>query len=129
MKTVKIHFLPENVTTSAQVGESWLNVAARAGVHISTGCMAGACHACEIILVTKIAVTEIAATEIANAIATNAVTTDNAAQPEIAQAMQKKEPEEKNEEEPEEEPVLACLQGVPDGFEHIEVTLLDDPTW
>jgi ferredoxin len=87
MATVKIHFLPDNVITSAQVGESWLDVAARAGVHISTGCLAGACHSCEIILVGD------------------------------------------QETNPAEEPVLACLQSVPQGCDHIEVSLLSDPTW
>ena len=48
MTTVHIHFLPDDVTTTAKAGESWLAVAARAGVEISTGCLAGACHACEI---------------------------------------------------------------------------------
>ena len=48
MTTVEIHFLPDDVTTTAKAGESWLAVAARAGVDISTGCLAGACHACEI---------------------------------------------------------------------------------
>ncbi len=51
MSPVKIHFLPDNIITSANIGESWLTVAARAGVHISTGCLAGACHACEITIV------------------------------------------------------------------------------
>jgi ferredoxin len=94
MTTVKIHFLPDNVTTSAKTGESWLAVAARAGVHISTGCLAGACHACEITIVKN--------------------STAQAAAPE---------------KDREEEPVLACLQSVPQGAEHIEVNLLDDPTW
>jgi len=48
MTTVRIHFLPDDVTTTAKAGESWLAVAARAGVQISTGCLAGSCHACEI---------------------------------------------------------------------------------
>lgn len=48
MTTVQIHFLPDDVRTTAKAGESWLAVAARAGVHISTGCLAGSCHACEI---------------------------------------------------------------------------------
>ncbi|MEM6452198.1 MAG: 2Fe-2S iron-sulfur cluster-binding protein [Cyanobacteria bacterium P01_D01_bin.105] len=48
MTTVQIHFLPDDVTTTAEAGESWLAVAARAGVQISTGCLAGSCHACEI---------------------------------------------------------------------------------
>ena len=48
MTTVRVRFLPDDVTTTARPGESWLAVAARAGVQISTGCLAGACHACEI---------------------------------------------------------------------------------
>jgi ferredoxin len=95
MATVKIHFLPDNVTTSAQIGESWLDVAARAGVHISTGCLAGACQACEITLIKD----------------------------HTAKAMDAAETN------PAEEPVLACLQSVPQGCEHIEVSLLNDPTW
>ncbi|MFK8185904.1 MAG: 2Fe-2S iron-sulfur cluster-binding protein [Phormidesmis sp.] len=51
MTTVKIHFLPDDVTTTANAGDSWLAVAARAGVEISTGCLAGSCHACEIEIV------------------------------------------------------------------------------
>lgn len=100
MATIRIHFLPDNITTSAQVGESWLDVAARAGVHISTGCLAGACHACEIILVGD-------------------------------RTAQEMNTVQKDEEEPTtaEEPVLACLQSVPQGCERIEVNLLSDPTW
>ncbi|MGB3297984.1 MAG: 2Fe-2S iron-sulfur cluster-binding protein [Phormidesmis sp.] len=85
MATVKIHFLPDDVTVLAEAGESWLSVATRAGVQISTGCLAGACHACAI-----------------------EILGDTAA---------------------EEEPVLACLQTVPQNFAQIEVDLLDDPTW
>lgn len=48
--TVKIRFLPDDVTTTASAGEPLLAVAARAGVHISTGCLMGACHACEVTL-------------------------------------------------------------------------------
>lgn len=48
MATVKVRFLPDGVTTTAEAGEPLLQVAARAGVHISTGCMAGSCHACEV---------------------------------------------------------------------------------
>ena len=51
MTTVEIHFLPDDVTTTAKAGESWLAVASRAGVDISTGCLAGSCHACEIEIV------------------------------------------------------------------------------
>lgn len=46
--TVQIRFMPDDVTVAASVGESWLSVAARAGVQISTGCLAGSCRACEI---------------------------------------------------------------------------------
>ena len=93
MTTVKIHFLPDDVTILAKAGESWLDVAARAGVQISTGCLAGACHACAI-----------------------EISGEN---PKAKQASKQAD----------EEPVLACLQTVPQGFEHIEVDLLDDPTW
>ncbi|MGI8934823.1 MAG: 2Fe-2S iron-sulfur cluster-binding protein [Phormidesmis sp.] len=48
MVTVKIRFLPDDVTTTATVGEPLLAVAARAGVYISTGCLMGSCHACEV---------------------------------------------------------------------------------
>ena len=81
MTTVHIHFLPDDVTITAQSGESWLAVAARAGVDISTGCLAGACHACEIEIVG------------------------------------------------EEEPVLACLESIPEAPKHMEVNLLSDLTW
>lgn len=46
--TVNIRFLPDNVTIQAKAGEPLLEVAARAGVHISTGCLMGSCHACEV---------------------------------------------------------------------------------
>jgi ferredoxin len=46
--TVKVRFLPDDVTTTAKAGESLLAVAARAGAYISTGCLTGACHACEV---------------------------------------------------------------------------------
>ena len=48
MATVNIRFLPDDVAVSAQTGEPLLTVAARAGVHISTGCLMGSCHACEV---------------------------------------------------------------------------------
>ena len=48
MTTVTIRFLPDDVTTTAQAGEPLLSVAARAGVYISTGCLMGSCHACEV---------------------------------------------------------------------------------
>jgi ferredoxin len=44
----KIHFLPDNITVEAEVGEPLLKVAARAGVVIPTGCLMGSCHACEV---------------------------------------------------------------------------------
>jgi ferredoxin len=46
--SISIRFLPDNVTISAEVGESMLQVAKRAGVFIPTGCMMGSCHACEV---------------------------------------------------------------------------------
>lgn len=48
MVTVKVRFLPDDVSTTASAGEPLLAVAARAGVYISTGCLMGACHACEV---------------------------------------------------------------------------------
>lgn len=48
MATVNIRFLPDDIAVSAQAGEPLLTVAARAGVHISTGCLMGSCHACEV---------------------------------------------------------------------------------
>ncbi|MDJ0535509.1 MAG: 2Fe-2S iron-sulfur cluster-binding protein [Xenococcaceae cyanobacterium MO_207.B15] len=46
--TIKIHFLPDDVLVEAQPGEPLLEVAARAGVLIPTGCLMGSCHACEV---------------------------------------------------------------------------------
>ncbi len=46
--TVQIHFLPDDITTTAEPGEALLAVAHRAGVHISTGCLMGSCYACEV---------------------------------------------------------------------------------
>ncbi len=46
--TVCIHFLPDNVTVDAEVGEPLLDVAERAGVSIPTGCLMGSCHACTV---------------------------------------------------------------------------------
>ncbi|MBV8885010.1 MAG: 2Fe-2S iron-sulfur cluster binding domain-containing protein [Chroococcidiopsidaceae cyanobacterium CP_BM_RX_35] len=43
-----VHFLPDNVTVEAEIGESLLTVAARAGVIIPTGCLMGSCYACEV---------------------------------------------------------------------------------
>jgi ferredoxin len=45
---VSLRFLPDNVTINAEVGESILEVAQRAGVFIPTGCLMGSCHACEV---------------------------------------------------------------------------------
>lgn len=45
---VRVHFLPDDVTVEAQVGEALLDVADRAGVIIPTGCLMGTCHACEV---------------------------------------------------------------------------------
>lgn len=45
---MRIHFLPDDVTVEAEVGEALLDVAQRAGVMITTGCMMGSCHACEV---------------------------------------------------------------------------------
>jgi len=46
--TVKIKFVPGDVTVNAEVGEPLLQVAERAGVNIPTGCLMGSCHACEV---------------------------------------------------------------------------------
>lgn len=46
--SVQIHFLPDDVFTTAEPGEPLLAVAARAGVVIPTGCLMGSCHACEV---------------------------------------------------------------------------------
>ena len=43
---VQVRFLPEDITVTATVGEPLLQVAARAGVVIPTGCLMGSCHAC-----------------------------------------------------------------------------------
>ena len=48
MMNVKVHFLPDDVITEAQPGEPILEVAARAGIFITTGCLMGSCHACEV---------------------------------------------------------------------------------
>ncbi len=45
---VTVHFLPDDVTAIAEVGEPLLAVAERAGVFIPTGCLMGSCHACEV---------------------------------------------------------------------------------
>ena len=46
--TVSVHFLPDDVTIEAAVGEPFLEVANRAGVAIPVGCLMGSCHACEV---------------------------------------------------------------------------------
>ncbi|MFN4280155.1 2Fe-2S iron-sulfur cluster-binding protein [Thermosynechococcus sp.] len=43
---IKVTFLPDQVCVTAEAGESWLSVAARAGVEIPTGCRMGSCGAC-----------------------------------------------------------------------------------
>lgn len=43
-----VHFLPDDVTVDAEVGEPLLQVAKKAGVTIPTGCLMGSCHACEV---------------------------------------------------------------------------------
>lgn len=45
---VLVRFLPDNVEVEAEAGESFLTVAARAGIDIPTGCLMGSCHACEV---------------------------------------------------------------------------------
>lgn len=45
---VSVRFLPDDVTITADVGESLLDVANRAGIFIPTGCLMGSCHACEV---------------------------------------------------------------------------------
>lgn len=46
--SVRVQFLPDNVTVEAEVGEPILDVADRAGVFIPTGCLMGFCHACTV---------------------------------------------------------------------------------
>ncbi len=46
--TIRVHFLPDDVTIDAEVGEPILDVADRAGVFIPTGCLMGSCHACTV---------------------------------------------------------------------------------
>ncbi|BAY32712.1 ferredoxin [Tolypothrix tenuis PCC 7101] len=45
---VRVHFLPDDVTVEAEVGEPLLDVAERAGIFIPTGCLMGTCHACTV---------------------------------------------------------------------------------
>lgn len=46
--SVRIRFLPDDVTVDAEVGESLLDVADKAGIFIPTGCLMGSCHACSV---------------------------------------------------------------------------------
>jgi ferredoxin len=46
--SVSVLFMPDRVTVEAEAGEPLLNVAHRGGLSIPTGCMMGACYACEI---------------------------------------------------------------------------------
>ncbi|MEM9924037.1 MAG: 2Fe-2S iron-sulfur cluster-binding protein [Cyanobacteria bacterium P01_D01_bin.50] len=46
--SVRVHFLPDDVTVDAEVGEPLLDVADRADVLIPTGCLMGSCHACTV---------------------------------------------------------------------------------
>lgn len=46
--SIKVCFLPDNITVEAEPGEPILQVAERAGVFIATGCLMGSCHACEV---------------------------------------------------------------------------------
>lgn len=46
--SVRIHFLPDNITVWAEPGDSLLAVAKQAGILIPTGCLMGSCHACEV---------------------------------------------------------------------------------
>lgn len=46
--SVKVKFLPDNISVNAEIGEPLLEVANRAGVFIPTGCLMGSCHACEV---------------------------------------------------------------------------------
>ena len=46
--SIKVCFLPDNITVLAEPGEPILQVAERARVFIATGCLMGSCHACEV---------------------------------------------------------------------------------
>lgn len=46
--SVHVRFLPDEIAIEAEPGEPILEVAARAGVFIPTGCLMGSCHACEV---------------------------------------------------------------------------------
>ncbi len=45
---VRVTFFPDQVMTTAKVGDSLLEVARRCGVEIPTGCCMGSCLACEV---------------------------------------------------------------------------------
>jgi len=46
--SIKVCFLPDDISVKAEPGEPLLQVAERAGVTIATGCLMGSCHACEV---------------------------------------------------------------------------------
>lgn len=46
--SVRVRFLPDDITVDAEVGEPLLDVADRAGVFIPTGCLMGSCYACSV---------------------------------------------------------------------------------
>ncbi|MBE9052201.1 2Fe-2S iron-sulfur cluster binding domain-containing protein [Nostocales cyanobacterium LEGE 11386] len=46
--SIRVRFLPDDITVDAEVGEALLDVAERAGVFIPTGCLMGSCHACTV---------------------------------------------------------------------------------
>ena len=46
--SIKVRFIPDNIVIEAEAGEPMLEVAAKAGVLIATGCLMGSCHACEV---------------------------------------------------------------------------------
>ncbi|CEJ47168.1 2Fe-2S iron-sulfur cluster-binding protein [Umezakia ovalisporum] len=51
--TIRVRFLPDDITINAEPGEPLLDVAERAGVFIPTGCLMGSCHACTVELENK----------------------------------------------------------------------------
>ncbi|MBV5260159.1 (2Fe-2S)-binding protein [Synechococcus moorigangaii CMS01] len=48
MSAIAVHFMPNDVTVTAEAGEPMIEVARRAGIAIPTGCLMGSCHACEV---------------------------------------------------------------------------------
>ncbi len=46
-KSLKIRW-PNNLITTAEVGQDWFLIARKANVEIPTGCLMGSCGACEI---------------------------------------------------------------------------------